>query len=154
MVTMFSLFKDTFLEDSNTGRERREVNDSVAPEPPHLCYTDLDGSTNCKVYTKYSKRVSVNVSLYSDELNPRGQYCHYDLIGGGGGKNFSCRIPANLPGRIDNKTCIVRCDVEQESDGSLLPGSPCQRIRGNPTTTFWTYLVVSICQDKRSLISC
>lgn len=145
MVFLFSLSKDQFLEDDDNGRERREVNDSIIPEPPHLCYTDLNGEINCKVYTKYSKIISVNVSLFSDELNPRGQYCHYDLIGGGSGsKNFSCRIPANLPGRMVNKTCIVRCDVEQEDDDSLLAGSPCQRIRGNPTTTFWTYLVVSI----------
>jgi hypothetical protein len=140
-----SLFKDQFLEDDDV-RERRQVNDSTFPEPPHLCYTDSDGATNCKVYTRYSKRLSVNISLYSDELNPKGQYCHYNIIGGGG-RNFSCRIPANLPGRMDNKTCIVHCDVDQEGDGSLLEGSPCQRIRGNPTVTFWTYLVVSIYQS-------
>jgi hypothetical protein len=145
VVILFSVFKDQFLDESDDVRVRRQVNDSMVLEPPHLCYTDLDGATNCKVYTKYSKRISVNVSLYSDELNPRGQYCHYDLIGHSG-RNISCRIPANLPGRIDNKTCIVRCDVDQEVDGSLLAGSPCQRIRGDPTVTFWTYLVVSICQ--------
>lgn len=145
-VSPDDLEDDQFLEDSDDVRERRQVNDSTFPEPPHLCYTDSDGATNCKVYTRYSKRVSVNISLYSQELNPKGQYCHYDIIGGRG-KNFSCRIPANLPGRMDNKTCIVRCDVDQEGDGSILAGSPCQRIRGNPTVTFWTYLVVRSIAD-------
>ena len=78
-----------------------------------------------------------------DEVNPRGQYCHYDIIGGSG-SNYTCRIPGDLPGRLENKTCIVLCDVDQsEGDASLLAGSPCQRIRGDPTVTFWTYLVVS-----------
>lgn len=136
---------DQYIEESDDLRQRRQVNYSVY-EPPHLCYTDSDGATNCKVYTRYSKRISINVSLYSDELKPKGQFCHYDIIPGSG-KNFSCRIPANLPGRVDNKTCIVHCDVEQEGDSNLLTASPCQRIRGNPAVSFWTYLVVRSVAD-------
>ena len=73
-----TFFKDQFIEDRDGVRQRRQVNDSTFPEPPHLCYTDSDGATNCKVYTRYSKRISVNVSLYSDELEqPRGQFWHW-----------------------------------------------------------------------------
>ena len=138
--------QDPFIDDSDNVRKERQADDPIYLEPPHLCYIDSAGATNCKVYTGYGNRISVNVSLYTDELKLRGQFCHYDIIPDSG-KNFSCRIPANLPGRIDNKTCIVRCDVEQEGDNSLLAASPCRRIRGNPAVSFWTYLVVSKCQD-------
>ncbi|PSN54364.1 hypothetical protein C0J52_14108 [Blattella germanica] len=141
---------DQYQDENEDTRRRREVNDSIGmePEPPHLCYTGTDGTVNCKVYTHYSKRMAINVSLYSDEeLNPRGQFCHYDLVGGSG-KNLTCRIPDDLPGRLENKTCIVRCDVEQPDDEiSLLAGSPCQRVRGDPNVTFWTYLVVRSIAD-------
>jgi len=138
--------QDQLIDDSDNVRKQRQADGPTFPEPPHLCYTDSGGATNCKVYTKDSERISVNVSLYTDELKPRGQFCNYDIIPDSG-KNFSCRIPANLPGKVDNKTCIVHCDVEQEGDSSLLAASPCQRIRGNPAVSFWTYLVVSKCED-------
>jgi hypothetical protein len=137
---------DQFIDFSDNVRKQRQADDPTLPELPHLCYTDSGGATNCKVYTRDSERISVNVSLDTDELKPRGQFCHYDIIPDSG-KNFSCRIPANLPGRIDNKTCIVHCDVEQEGDSSLLAASPCQRIRGNPAVSFWTYLVVRSVAD-------
>ncbi|KAJ9587951.1 hypothetical protein L9F63_018626 [Diploptera punctata] len=84
------------IENEENTRERRDANETITTieyEPPHLCYTDVDGTVKCKVYTKYSKQLAINASLYSDEqLNPRGQHCHYKLIGGSG-KNFTCRIP-------------------------------------------------------------
>ncbi|KAJ4443031.1 hypothetical protein ANN_04681 [Periplaneta americana] len=132
--------------DNEDDRERRDVTKSMAPEPPHLCYRVSQNVTECKVYTQYSKIIAINVSLFSnEELNPRGQYCHYDVLGYS--HNVSCRIPVDLPGRLDNKTCIVRCDVDQDSDSSLLAGNPCHRIRGDPTVTFWTYLVVRSVAD-------
>jgi hypothetical protein len=140
------LLQDRFMDDSGDIPEKRQADDLTIPEPPHLCYTDSDGVTSCKVYTPDSERISVNVSLHTHELTPRGQFCHYDIIPDNR-KNFSCRIPANLPGRIENKTCIVRCGVEQQGDGSLLAASPCPRIGGNEAVSFWTYLVVSKCQD-------
>ncbi|XP_069691081.1 uncharacterized protein SP1173 isoform X1 [Periplaneta americana] len=132
--------------DNEDDRERRDVTKSMAPEPPHLCYRVSQNVTECKVYTQYSKIIAINVSLFSnEELNPRGQYCHYDVLGYS--HNVSCRIPVDLPGRLDNKTCIVRCDVDQDSDSNLLAGNPCHRIRGDPTVTFWTYLVVRSVAD-------
>lgn len=59
------------------------------------------------------------------------------------GGNFSCRIPREL--EKPNESCKVICDLENAyAPDSVLQQSQCEHIIGDPTFTFWLYLVVSI----------
>uniref|UniRef100_A0A2A4JXZ6 Major facilitator superfamily associated domain-containing protein n=1 Tax=Heliothis virescens TaxID=7102 RepID=A0A2A4JXZ6_HELVI len=115
--------------------------------PPHFCYNG-----QCLVYMQHQARLRVPLSLIAPELpednsTADSDWCTYRTAG-----PSQCLVPPNRLAEVtEDENCrpAVRCQVldpYDEPDG-VLADAECRLIIGDPTYTFWTYLVVRILAD-------
>ncbi|XP_055693493.1 uncharacterized protein LOC129795946 [Lutzomyia longipalpis] len=140
-------------------RLRRNVHvEQVFVEPPHLCLGktpegEITDTTICHVYTEDTKSISIQTTLHSatnkENETHSAEWCRYPLDG------FSCHIPpaqATYMKLYKNTTkCkpMVECEVHDPYDnpGSVLAESQCIKVIGNPSETFWMYLIIRSVAD-------
>ncbi|PZC75860.1 hypothetical protein B5X24_HaOG205562 [Helicoverpa armigera] len=115
--------------------------------PPHFCYNG-----QCLVYMKHEARLRVPLSLIAPELpednsTADSDWCTYRTAG-----PSQCLVPPNRLAEVtEDEECrpAVRCQVldpYDEPDG-VLADAECRLVIGDPSYTFWTYLVVRILAD-------
>ncbi|KAF9410041.1 hypothetical protein HW555_010758 [Spodoptera exigua] len=115
--------------------------------PPHFCYNG-----QCLVYMQHQARLRVPLSLIAPELpednsTSDSDWCTYRTAG-----PSKCQVPPNRLAEVsDDEDCrpAVRCQVldpYDEPDG-VLADAECRLVIGDPSYTFWTYLIIRILSD-------
>ncbi|XP_037967817.2 uncharacterized protein LOC105385226 [Plutella xylostella] len=128
-------------------RDEEEEEDDYDLNPPHLCLTG-ETDVECLVYMQHAGRMRVPLSLTAPRQNDTADWCTYKTA-----KPSKCNVPQNRLDQLleDNPECrpAVRCQVldpYDEPDG-VLAEAQCRLVIGDPSYTFWSYLVVRVLAD-------
>lgn len=138
--------EDSQNTDDEEVRQFHAVNIEI--NPPHLCYNG-----QCNVYMKHVARLRIPLSLTApdppeDNSTSDSNWCTYRTAG-----PSKCLVPPDRLAEIkkDGVECVpaVRCQVldpYDEPDG-VLADAECRLVVGDPTSTFWTYLILRVIAD-------